>query len=486
LGLPVADGLPHALPVGYRGCGRLKKSPFTVAMEYRKEPEMRTKILLLVLTGYLFFNQGFMQIRLPPGSGVPIGEIALIGFLAMTNIWVVLTRMRAVVHLLPFVIWWSLGIGRAVFDSGSYGMWALRDATQVIESLYLIVGVGFVRGSADLDRLFRWLAWLVPVLALYVILGHPLKFAAMSPTLPGGSGEPVPLFGTMNTADVALIWGAMCLIVAAPRSGISLASFMVAAGFVAYAVLILQYRTIYLQLVAMFVFTALFRKYSIRPFLAVVPIVIVVIMLISTFGLKVSGRLNDEVSLSFFADHLEAIFGISNGSDQALADAASGVDQRLEWWKDIYDRLSVDPATMLTGLGYGIPLTPFKASGDIQVREPHNSVISVVARMGVIGLLAWAWMQCELFLCWFRCFQRARHSSPGREWENRLLILLSFLLLVMIGAIGEDNMEKPYFAIPYYFFWGVIVKISFLQATVPLARRTSSRPMPAYSPPASG
>jgi hypothetical protein len=447
---------------------------------------MRTTILLLILTGYIFLNQGFMQVRVPPTYGVPIGEFALVCYLAMTNVWVVLARMRAVVHLLPFLIWWGFGIGRALFDTGEYGMWALRDASQVIDSLFVILGFNIARRPGDLDRLFRWLAWLIPVLAVYVMIGYPLKLAEISPTLPGGSGEPVPLFGIMNTADVALLWCAMYLIVAAPKSGISLRSFVFAGGLVGYAVLMLQNRTTYMQLVVMLGFTALFRRRSVGPFLAFVPIVVVAVLLISTLGLKISGRLSDEVSLSFYADHLAAMFGVSNGDDEAIAGAAAGVGQRLEWWRDIYERLSADPATMLTGLGYGFPLVPFKATGDIQVREPHNSVISVVARLGLIGLSAWIWMQCELFLCWFRCLRRTRRFSSGGEWENRLLILLSFLVLVMVGAIGEDNMEKPFFAIPYYFFWGVVVKISFLQASAPVpVARQALRPASAYLPSAS-
>jgi len=54
----------------------------------------------------------------------------------------------------------------------------------------------------------------------------------------------------------------------------------------------------------------------------------------------------------------------------------------------------------------------------------------------------------------------------------------------MVGAIGEDNMEKPFFAIPYYFFWGVVVKISFLQAAAPVARQ-ALRPLSGYFPSAS-
>ncbi len=136
---------------------------------------MRTTILLLLLTGYLVLNQGFMQIRVPPSDGVPIGELTLICYLAITNIWVVLARMNAVVHLVPFLIWWGCGVGRAVFDTGEYGMWALRDASHVIDSLFVIVGFSFVRRPDDLDRLFRWLAWLLPVLSIYIMVGYPLK-----------------------------------------------------------------------------------------------------------------------------------------------------------------------------------------------------------------------------------------------------------------------------------------------------------------------
>ena len=33
--------------------------------------------------------------------------------------------------------------------------------------------------------------------------------------------------------------------------------------------------------------------------------------------------------------------------------------------------------------------------------------------------------------------------------------------MVWIGAIGEDAFEKPFNAIPYYFFWGIVLSISY-------------------------
>ena len=428
-----------------------------------EQRQMKMTILLLLLTGYLVLNQGFMQIRAPFSDGIPIGEFVLLCWLATINIWSVLARMSAIINLTPFVIWWGYCIGRATVDAADNGIWALRDASQVIDSFFLIVGFNLVRRSYDLEPLFRWLPRLLAFSAIYVAIGYPLKIAELSPTLSGGSGQPVPLIGIMNTADVLLLWGAMYLLIAAPKDGIPLRSFVAAGALVSYAVLFLQNRTIYLQLAAMLVVMAIFRRRAVGQILAFVPVIVACVVLISTLGLTIPGRLSDKISLAFFADHVAAIFGISQGKYEAIAEAASGVDERLQWWSNLYDQVTADPITLLTGLGYGFPLIPFTAVGGIQVREPHNSIISVFARSGMIGLLAWIWLQGELFRCWAKSFRRFQRAADGEQWQNRLLVLLSLLVLILVGIAGEDNMEKPFFAIPYYCFWGIILKISFLQ-----------------------
>src|SRR5437879_1192937 len=98
-------------------------------------PDIRARTLLCVLAGYIILNYGFMQL----GAGIPLGDMGLILCLATINIGVVLTKMSRVINLTPFLIWWCFGLGRAIVDGFEYGIWALRDAVQVIESLWLIV-----------------------------------------------------------------------------------------------------------------------------------------------------------------------------------------------------------------------------------------------------------------------------------------------------------------------------------------------------------
>src|SRR3546814_13174763 len=74
------------------------------------------------------------------GFGVPLGELMLVFVLLGLNIPRVLSRMSAAAILAPFLLWWGWGLTRLVFDAAAHGAWALRDATQLIESLYMVVG----------------------------------------------------------------------------------------------------------------------------------------------------------------------------------------------------------------------------------------------------------------------------------------------------------------------------------------------------------
>src|SRR5690348_8283288 len=98
-------------------------------------PRLKMLVMQVLLTGYLVLGYPFMLVRIPPsGTGVPVGSLFLALALLTTNLPAVLSRMGCVVRLAPFLIWWCYGLGRALIDSTDHGLWALRDASQVIDS----------------------------------------------------------------------------------------------------------------------------------------------------------------------------------------------------------------------------------------------------------------------------------------------------------------------------------------------------------------
>jgi hypothetical protein len=259
-----------------------------------------------------------------------------------------------------------------------------------------------------------------------------------------------------------LLWGAVFCMIKSYQGQTAQTRYALLAGvLVAYALVVLQARTTYLQLLAVAGLMLVCRPRALRPLFFAIPLLVALLIVITAFDLRISGRLTTDISLSFFWDHILSIFGIGEGT---FAAAAGGVDLRLGWWDRLYDQLTADEVTLITGLGYGIPLTDFSDTLGVVTREPHNSVISVAARLGLIGIAAWIWMQVELFRVGLRTYRDCLRTG-GSEAATLILLCLAFAVLTVASCLGEDTMEKPYNAIPYYALWGFVLRIAYQRRT---------------------
>jgi hypothetical protein len=430
----------------------------------------RATAFLVVLAGYLLFNYAFMQLRIPPvGFGLPLGELLIVLFLLTTDLPRVLQRMGATVILFPFIVWWSWGFARLAFDTWSQGFWAFRDGTQLIESLFLIVGFTLAGQPGMVARLMRWLKPVIVTASLIGLLSmYEAEIVAISPTLPGASGQPISIFAPFAASSTMLLWGASFLIIRQhPDQSGRIRSALLAGFLVAFGLVVIQQRTTYVQLLAVAGLMFALRPRALRLLGIAIPLLVALLVVITAFDLKISGRLTTEISLSFFSDHILSIFGIGQGE---LAPSAEGVDLRMGWWTRLYDRLTADEATLITGLGYGIPLTNFSDTLGVVTREPHNSIVSVTARLGLIGIVSWLWMQSELFRAAFRAYRECLRTRRN-EVANFILVCLAFVVLTIGACFGEDTFEKPYNAIPYYAFWGILLRIAYELRCEPLRDR---------------
>lgn len=424
---------------------------------------LKVSTLLLLVGGYLILGYAFMLLRIPPtGFGIPLGELLLVAVLIGINPRLALSRMGMVVILAPFLIWWGWGLGRLAFDAAEHGIWALRDATPLIESLFVIVGFSLAADPRATQRLARALRPIIILACLYGLLFvFADQVAAVSPTISGASGQAVPIFGSFATTGTMLLWAAFaCLIAPAGRPGKRLLLTLIAGFLIAFALIVLQKRTTYLQLASLAALLLYVQPRALGRLGITLPVMGFLLLVIAAFDFRISGRLTSEISLSFFMDHLLAIVGIGAEGQGNVADAAEGVSLRLHWWTRLYEQLTDDPIALIGGLGYGIPLTDFRDTLGVVTREPHNSVISVVARLGLIGLVSWIWIQVEFFRTGFRAYRTCLREG-GNDTARFILLVIAFAILTLVGCVGEDNMEKPFFAIPFYTFWGFVLRIAY-------------------------
>jgi O-antigen ligase len=141
--------------------------------------------------------------------------------------------------------------------------------------------------------------------------------------------------------------------------------------------------------------------------------------------------------------------------------------------------------SLLFGLGFGIPLTEKQVMAGVFIREPHNSYISVAARLGLLGIAAWLAMHLALLGAWLRAF-RLHRDAGDRTGQNRLVLLLVFFASLWIIALAEDGFEKPFNTVPYYLAWGIVLRMAYFAglgaaAEAPTAPMASSSTSPSWA-----
>lgn len=423
-------------------------------------PKFRNQILQWLIAGYLIFNYGFMQLRFPPNSlGVPIAELLILFFLLTIHYPSMTPRLSISFPITLLVCWWVYILFRVLMGYPSFGLWAFRDATNVIESLFLIGGFIYAQDPENINKFFNWLPKVLFIGCVYALtypIGNIIK--SVSPKIISGSGQMVSIIGMYTNSSLILIWAAVFILMLSSKEQKTLfKKYLLATFLIGFAILLFQARTIYLQILAVFFIFFLYRRDLINKLFIGLILCLIFVSLLPIFDIAFSGRIGQTVSIDFLLKHFWAIFGISG---EGVEQAARGVSQRTDWWSSIYHRLIDNWYNLFFGLGYGFPLIDFHITGNVPVREPHNSYLSFIARSGLIGLTFFLWIHFLLLKIWHKTYR----TCLKLKWEigaNRLIILLVYFVLVWVYAIGEDAFEKPYNAVPYYFFWGIVLRFSY-------------------------
>ena len=358
--------------------------------------------------------------------------------------------MRPPIFHLVVLIWCYAIFGVALaFET--WGAFAFRSATHAVELGYLLLGMSIGVVSDKRRAWFRLFKGVLIAGCAYALL-YPIRgvLVALSPTVTALAGYTTPIFFQFITTGLLVLTFAMLLFlqpITAWRTG-NIALLLSALGVV---FVMIQARVNYGILFLLVLMVAFFVPRNLKYAVATIGVLTGVALLLSAFGVELDGRVGSISGFDFIGRHFLSSFGIVAGAD--VEGAANGVSQRLEWWLSILERLTENPWTLLFGLGQGIPLTGFYLAEGVVVREPHNSFMTTIGRYGLIGTALFI----ALYIRLFRSLWRNIRSSRGGVAHKEYVLLLFFILAVLVISLVEDALEKPFFAIPYYFLWGIAI-----------------------------
>lgn len=348
-------------------------------------------------------------------------------------------------------------------DLATYGIVAARDALPLLDSLFLFGGVAVVAFARDKQQWFAWrhrFYWILLCAMLVYLPLYPFQeqMLSYSPRVTGYQ-QAVPLIGYYATGNVLALAGLLAVIlipgqfawVAADRPRrwvLGLAFFVYALGL-----LMMQSRGTYI-VAGLSVFLLAFGGYglAVRRLVLMGAVLIGTLAAIDFSGVEIEGRVGN-IGLQMLTAQLESVTG-----EGGLESARGGVDQRKRWVADSLSRWAGDYKSVIAGIGFGMPLTDFAVAGaggkPVQVREPHNSYVSVLTRTGLMGFIPWLIFQMAMVFKVWGQFMSCRRRGEQKCADFWLWIFLLFVS-ILVTAFVQPAFESPQYAVPYFVIAGM-------------------------------
>jgi len=173
---------------------------------------------------------------------------------------------------------------------------------------------------------------------------------------------------------------------------------------------------------------------------------LVMLSAISLTGIKLQGRMGP-VDFSFIEQHAKTVLALGDANARMSHDVDRG-----DWYQEVWDRVHSSPSNLAVGVGFGQVLIDFENEQGVPVRQPHNSSLTVLARLGFVGLSIWLLFIGMVIVRYVR-FLRTPYITAGVS----TLVLWLFLqfILTLLDASVQPSLEFSDGAIPFYFLLGL-------------------------------
>lgn len=159
--------------------------------------------------------------------------------------------------------------------------------------------------------------------------------------------------------------------------------------------------------------------------------------------------------LSPAGQRLLALGTDTTATQEAVQNAHGTTRARLFAWERVVTYTLDDPVRTAVGVGFG-PDFLQESNGDLPigrgmgVRSPHNYLVTVFARLGVVGLVLVVSIVTSLLLITIRTIRR---GPPDELTSLCVLLVISLLIVALLGVI----LESPFGAAPFFWAAGILL-----------------------------
>lgn len=412
-------------------------------------------VLLVIVGVYLVFDRGGAWVHIP-GTPLFIGEVMIIlGIAAMSASQVPLGRaIRRSPAMKALVFWMGWGATLLVLAITRYGIDAIRDSALWYYGITAIFVVFLLISNPG--RVGRWLALYRKIMP-YLLVWFPIAIvlAVMFDAGPMVPFSEVPIVShkSGNMAVVTAIFLAYIWLVDGEARVYTDSQRTL---FTSGGVLVLLFASVQnrggMVAAALGLFIAIVfmkRRKSEFGLIAGGAIVIVfTLALVSNVSIPLFG--DREVSAEQLITNISSVIDTGAGSDRET----STTQWRLDLWERVLNDVTED--SPIYGFGPGPDLGKIygiEGKGTQTLRNPHNSHVGILARMGFVGVVAWAalWTAWSIQLL----LMRQRLIRRGRQAEAAMgAWLVAAAAMILTNAFFDPTLEGPQVAVWLWLLFG--------------------------------
>lgn len=432
-----------------------------------------TLLLGGVLFGYIVGNRGFAQLYLANSLPLLPAELVLLAggmILAVQSAFQRELPFRRDALNLILILWLILGTGRVFFDVRTYGFAALRDYATVYYAGFFFLGQMVTREPAGKRFLLICLtSGCILLLPLSVLTEKFPNFFLGTLTV---RGNPL-IFYKGDLLGTFFAIGALIYFIRFEERG-RWWSAGLSLVFVA-ATLASNNRASMLGLGVATALLALCGRWRFAVLQVVGGVIAAVVILLNAHFSDTAVESTPLYGL------YERTLSLVDPMGQRTYTADTSFDKgdnnlfRAVWWRAVFDE-TINGNPWL-GLGFGHDLADRfvqqfypEAGEEFTTRSPHNVLLTIFARMGLVGLLPFLAVVGIVIT-------RAVRAIRARQNEN--IVLWCGALIILVSACLGVVLEGPMGAVV---FWTLIGLANASEATEPAAQELDSKAVAALQP----
>jgi len=460
LGLTVATGIAQE---SYFVTRVLALAILWIVAEWINGARPEAWLLAGVLLGYIVGNRGFAQFNLSSDLPLLPAEAVLLVTLPALGARLALRQGRAFFRdglNYALLAWMVLGAARLPVDLARHGFFAARDFAMVYYAAFFFLGQACAGHALSVRLLQRTLTVAFVVLpAVALVEQQAPDFFSSHFTVHG-----VPVIFHKNDLLAAYLAAGFLWLWTRWEKHRHWAWLVAAAASLLMLGTTASSRAALAALAGVTVMWLIARRWRIAAAQLVMVGTAVCVVL---FAAALSNRSLRQTPVYATYEHAVSIFdltGTGTYTNQESGDPGDNNRFRLTWWRAVItDTAAQNP---LFGLGFGYDLAArflvdydLLLAEDFNTRSPHSMLVSVLGRMGAVGLALWLAVAAGMARLTARCFQQVNLDALGLvniAWVLWISACFGVVLEVPMGAVvfwtvlglanqslGEMRLEDP-------------------------------------------